>query len=156
MAQLRAAGEKAGFQDVRTILATGNLVFRTPEPKDQVIDRLDRIVADHGLRNDVFLRQPFELAEALARNPFPEAADQRPNHMLVLFLEREVEETGSNLMDHTGPEHIAVHGREVYIDYVEGVGRSRLTPALLERRLGQPGTARNWNTIGKLVQATEV
>ena len=43
-----------------------------------------------------------------------------------------------------------VHGREVFIDYLDSVGRSKLTPARLERLLGQPGTARNWNTLAKL------
>ena len=57
------------------------------------------------------------------------------------------------LLDHGSPEAVQVHRAEVCIDDRDGIGTSKLTPARLERLLAQPGTARNWNTIGKLVTA---
>jgi len=52
----------------------------------------------------------------------------------------------------TGPEIVRVRGRQAYIFYPEGIGRSRLSAALLERRLGTRGTGRNWNTVLKLAE----
>lgn len=81
----------------------------------------------------------------------PHAATARPNHLLVLFLDRAPDPDHTRaLLAHGGPEPVEVHGREVFIDYLDGVARSKLTPARLERLLGQPGTTRNWNTVGKL------
>ena len=57
------------------------------------------------------------------------------------------------LRDRAGPEQVCVIGREVYIDYRAGVGCSALSPAFLERALGQSGTARNWNTLLRLLEA---
>lgn len=91
------------------------------------------------------------MRQVLALNPMPHAATARPNHLLVLFLDRAPDpDTARALLAHGGPEPVEVHGREVFIDYLDGVARSKLTPARLERLLGQPGTARNWNTVGKL------
>lgn len=87
----------------------------------------------------------------LALNPMPEAAQIRPSLMLVLFLDHApTADRVAALTAHGGPEPVQVHGREVFIDYLDNVGRSKLTPARLERLLGQPGTARNWNTLTKL------
>ena len=154
MQQLREACVSAGLDDVRTVLATGNLLFSSSADAARLKHDLTEIIRAHDLDNAVFPRQPHELDAVLRTNPFPEAASEHPNHLLVLFLESDV---GSDklaaLRDYAGPERIAPSGREVFIDYVAGVGRSKLTAAVLERLLGQPGTARNWNTIQKLRDA---
>lgn len=137
---------------MRTVLATGNIVFSSGASEARIRAAVEGAVAAHGLSNDVFLRKPAELRAVLAENPFPEAAAARPNHMLVLFLNRPAD--GAALEAHAGPENIRVSGRHVFIDYAEGVGRSKLTAAVLERRLGQKGTARNWNTVGRLLAAS--
>ncbi|MEF2073594.1 DUF1697 domain-containing protein [Consotaella aegiceratis] len=154
MGQLREACANAGFAHVRTILATGNLVFSASQTQTVVKHKLDAIVRSHGLDNAVFLRRPGELEAVLAQAPFPDAIAARPNHTLVLFLEQEADtDRATELEAGWRPERIKAIGRDVYIDYVDGVGRSKLTTAVLEQRLGQPGTARNWNTIEKLCAA---
>ncbi len=151
MQHLREATAAAGLENARTLLATGNLLFRSAENKEALHKILAAIITDHGLTNAVILRHPEDLTAILNKNPFPEAARTRPNHMLVQFLETPLSKDAiAALAEHPGPERILAEGREVYIDYKEGVGRSKLTPALLERHIGQPGTARNWNTISKL------
>jgi uncharacterized protein (DUF1697 family) len=57
------------------------------------------------------------------------------------------------LKEHKGPEMIEVRGPEIYLYYPDGVGRSKVTGAFLENRLKVAGTARNWNTLTKLVEA---
>ena len=118
-------------------------------------DMLENIIARHDLDNEVFLRQPNELNDILAANPLPEVAGTRPNHMLVLFM-GSAPGAGDikTLAAYDGPETIECIGREVYIDYADGVAGSKLTPARLEKMLGRTGTARNWNTIRKLVEKT--
>ena len=155
MAQLREACEAATFGNVRTVLATGNVLFSTSATPQQIQRTLDDIVAAHHLNNAVFLRRPEELGAVLRANPFPDAASERPNHMLVLFMATEpAADAIAALGALGGPERITVEGREAYIDYIEGVGQSKLTPARLERALGQSGTARNWNTVQRLVRET--
>lgn len=151
MADLRAACETAGLTAVRTLLASGNLIFRSARPATDLVATLQRVLQSFGLDNRVFLRSTDDLRQVLALNPMPRAAAARPNHLLVLFLDRAPgPDAARALLAHGGPEPVQVHGREVFIDYLDGVARSRLTPARLERLLGQPGTARNWNTVGKL------
>ena len=57
--------------------------------------------------------------------------------------------------EHGGPERIAAGGGAVYIHYPDGIGRSKLTNVELEKKLGVVGTARNWNTVTKLLAMTE-
>lgn len=59
------------------------------------------------------------------------------------------------LQTHTGPEKLYPQGRELYIFYTDGIGRSKLDNALIERRLKAAGTARNWNTVTKLLALAE-
>lgn len=156
MRQLRDGCERAGLENVRTLLATGNVVFSSETDIAELGGRLTDILASHDLDNKVFLRRPGDLEDVVARNPFADAAVARPNHLLILFLEMDpLPDQVATLLARQGPERMAVVGREVFIDYVEGVGRSKLTPGVLERSLGQPGTARNWNTVGKLIAASK-
>ena len=156
MADLRAACTSVGLESVRTLLATGNVLFKSGKKESEIKVLLDGVMKTHELDNDVFLRRPRELKSVLARNPFPAQAKQRPNHLLVLFMENDIAEaTAEILADWPGPESIHISGREVYIDYIDGIARSKLTPAVIERRFDQPGTARNWNTVGKLIDAAD-
>ena len=151
--ELCSGCEKAGLGNVSSVLATGNLVFSSTKPESDIRQTLDNLVGSYGLTNTVFLRRPEHWTAVIRDNPLAAAAVERPNHLLVLFLNEPVDAgLAADLGNYDGPEHLGFAGREVYIDYCEGVGRSRLTPAFLERKLGQPGTARNWNTIAKLQQ----
>ena len=150
MADLRAGCESAGFSDVRTLLATGNVAFETADGEEAILRAVSGVLARHGLDNAVALRRVEDLAEILAANPFPEAASDRPNHLLVHYLPRPAPDTDPAW---DGPERIAARGREAFIDYAEGVGRSKLTINVLDRLLGPGGTARNWNTSRKLCDA---
>lgn len=152
MAQLRSRCTGAGFKDVRTVLATGNIIFTSDLPKSEIGRILAGVIAAHGLQNEVFLRQPQDLQQVLSADPFPDASADHPNHMLVLFMSTTPAPSQiATLEDFDGPERITVRGHEAYIDYREGVGKSKLTPARLEKLLGRSGTARNWNTIRKLI-----
>lgn len=153
MQQLRDGCTAAGLDAVRTYIATGNVLFRSSSDTVALQGALSDVLKRHGLDNAVFLRRPDELAAVLSGNPFADATSKRPNHILAVFLNEPPAQAGLEaLRRHTGPERIAAVGRELFIDYVAGVGRSKLAPALIERRLGQAGTARNMNTVKALYE----
>ena len=153
MGALREACLRAGLLDVSTYIATGNLLFRTSGDEVSTAATLAAVLAGFGLVNPVFLRTPAALDAILASCTFPEAAAERPDRLLVSFMAGPPEdERFDGLAAHPGPERVAKLGREIVIDYADGIGRSKLTPAVVERRIGQPGTARNWTTVTRLAE----
>lgn len=89
------------------------------------------------------------LKSIIARNPYRDEAERDPGHLVVMFLKSvaKAKDIKGLQLASTGPEIIRAKGRELYIVYPSGIGRSRLTNALIERKLGTRGTARNWNTL---------
>lgn len=152
MAGLRQACTAAGFDDVKTVLATGNVLLRTSEPRAQVLAKLQKIVNGFGLDNAVILRTPAELAKIVASNPYPEAARDHPSALTVFFLAEPARDPDW-LAGHPGPERLSLSGLDLYVDYPANIAVSKLTPAKVEKRLGVTTTFRNWNTVMKLAAA---
>lgn len=154
MSRLREASLAAGLGDVRTVLATGNLIFASARPEADLHQTLTAIIAAHGLgpAQEVFLRRPDELRTAVSQNPYPAAAQNRPSRLLIHALKHPPQPDNIKAVQAwPGPELCQVVGREVFIDYQDGIGTSKLTPKMLDRLLGQTGTARNWNTMARLI-----
>jgi uncharacterized protein (DUF1697 family) len=105
-----------------------------------------------GLDTDCFVRTATEWTAIAAGNPFPEQAARDPGHLVVTFLKKAPVREQVRALDQAivGREVVRVQGRHAYIVYPDGIGRSRLTNAVIEKMLGTPGTARNWNTVLKL------
>jgi uncharacterized protein (DUF1697 family) len=153
--ELIAAAEALGYTGARTLLASGNLVFDAGDARPQAIERdLHASVEKlHGLKSDVFARNLAEIEKSIADNPFPDVARDRPSQLLVLFLR---DPFPNELLDriaesYDGPERLEAVGRELYIDFPEGQGRSRLVPAMGKLK-GPICTGRNWNTVTKLAE----
>jgi uncharacterized protein (DUF1697 family) len=104
------------------------------------------------LQVEVLIRTLDEIRTLVARGPTLARAD--PNKLLVMFLARvpDARAQSTLLKEYKGPEMIEIRGPEIYLYYPNGVGRSKLTNAFLENRLDSAGTARNWNTLTKLVE----
>lgn len=154
MSRLRDLLTELGFDDPRSLLQTGNLVFRSSARSTATLEHLLEREAEQrlDLRTSFFVRTAAEWNTIIARNPFPEAAARDPGHLVVMCLKdapdaRSVDALRAAI---TGPEIVRADGRHLYIVYPAGIGRSRLTNALIERKLGTQGTARNWNTVLKL------
>jgi uncharacterized protein (DUF1697 family) len=154
MADLRDLLAKLGFTDARSLLQSGNLVFsstrRTPAQLEALLDA--EIEKRIGVQSDVFVRTAAELAEVVARNPFAEEAKRDPGHLLVMFLRDAPDAQAVAALNAAivGRETVRVIGRHAYAIYPDGMGRSKLTNAVIEKKLGTRGTARNWNTVMKL------
>lgn len=153
MPELRVALTDAGFQDVRTYVASGNVVLSTGKAPDRVRRECEQLITSHfGLEIDVVVRSRDELAEVVERNPLGDVADN-PKRYQVSFLSEEPPEGVVDKLEsaRVEPERIAVIGREVYAWHPDGVGRSKLGTALAGRGLGVIATARNWTTVTTLL-----
>ena len=103
-----------------------------------------------------FVRTADEWASLVKKNPFPDEAEGDPGH-LVAVLMRQAPRPGAVLALRAaivGRERVELRGREAYLVYPDGMGRSKLTPNLIEKHLGGAGTTRNWNTVLKLLALT--
>ena len=143
MAELRALCEAAGFADVRTYIASGNVVFRARGTAQQARAALEgQLLAYAGSPIGVVVRTPEELQAVIAGNPFPEAAG---NRLVVLFFDSPVPTDALDTVRHQGDEQLHLSGREIYVHYGTGMGKSRLVIPAASR-----ATGRNLNTVRTL------
>jgi len=158
MDSLRALCESLGHCDVQTYVQSGNVIFRTKERDITKIARKveDAIEKKHGFRPDVVLRTTAEMREVIARNPFAKRKGIEPGKLIVTFLDSEPPAEAKVAVQalKPDPEEIRMNGRELYIYFPNGSGRSKLVP-LLSRALKNKGTGRNWNTVVKLLEMAE-
>lgn len=154
MSDLRAAVSELGFEDVQTLLQTGNLVFRTDGASEAALARQleEQARKALGLRTTFIVRTAKDYQAVVAQNPYPDAAANDPGHLVVMFLKDAPEAKAVNALRDAikGRETVEAIGKQLYIVYPDGIGRSRLTVDLIERKLGTQGTGRNWNTVLKL------
>lgn len=148
MSELRAMCESLGFTNVRTYIASGNVVFETRFSEASVKARLGQCLdAYAGKPVGVLVRTAAELAAVLAANPFSAAP---PDRTVAIFLDSA---PTAQILENVSGQHaeeIALGKREIYVHYAEGIGRSKLKiPGAAE------GTARNMNTVAKLVEWTQ-
>jgi len=154
MSELRDLLTGLGMGNVQTLLQSGNVVFQSDVRTTSEAERLIEIAAAQRLRlvTDVLVRSAKEWKGIIADNPFPKEAKQDPSHLLAVALKDVPTRSKIEALQGaiTGREIVSVHGRCAYIVYPDGIGRSRLTSALIEKRLATRGTGRNWNTVLKL------
>lgn len=152
MADLRELLTDLGFADARSLLQSGNLVFRgAAQTGTRLEGSLERAAKERlGLDTDFFVRTTKDWKAIVAGNPFPGEAERDPSHLVVMFLKDAPDRQNVAALQVTGREVARVKGRHAYIVYPDGIGHSRLTTALIERKLGTRGTARNWNTVLRL------
>jgi uncharacterized protein (DUF1697 family) len=151
MGDLRAALEDAGYEDVRTHLQSGNVVLSSPVSAAKLGPALERQIADaFGLETDVIVRSHKQLAAIVERDPFAGVATN-PSTYVVTFLASKPPAAAVKRLRELDDE-FAVHGREIYSWHPNGVHGSKLAAALTPGKLGVVATARNWNTVRKLLE----
>jgi uncharacterized protein (DUF1697 family) len=143
MADLRMIGEDCGFVNVRTYIASGNLLFESTQNEQEIKMALEsRLETYAGKRVPVLVRSGAALAAIVAANPFPDAHGSR--HLVYFYDAPQPADLPSQCRDIEG-ERLALGTRELYIDYGDGIRDTRLK--ILG---GADHTARNMNTVGKL------
>ncbi|GAB7531046.1 DUF1697 domain-containing protein [Pseudomonas sp. 3A(2025)] len=139
--------EAAGFIQVQTYIASGNVVFRSDGAEDQVRSALeDRLRTYAGKNVGVVVRTASEIADALARNPF---ADSPGNRVMALFVDEALPNDPLDGVTGVKNEQIHLGKRELFILYPGGMATTRLRIPSEKQ-----GTARNMNTVAKLAEMT--
>lgn len=147
MSDLKALCEKEGYRGVKTYIASGNVVFTTTAKEAAVRTALERAVGTHmGRPVVVLMRSAAELEAAVAANPFPGVAG---NRLLVFFLPEAPPKTALAGVASPDGEELAIRGRELFVHYPNGMGRSKLKVPLWSG-----ATSRNMNTVVKLAELT--
>jgi uncharacterized protein (DUF1697 family) len=152
MAGLRELYEELGCEDVKTYIASGNVVFRKGKAdRDALAAELQRAVKKRfGVDARVTLRTPAELAKVVRAHPF---GKDTSNTFVSFLLEKpEVARVRALAREDLEPEQVKVVGTTAYLRYPDGLGRAQLTGARLEKRLGVAGTVRNWRTVARLAE----
>jgi uncharacterized protein (DUF1697 family) len=154
MSDLRHLLTKLGFEDVQSLLQSGNLVFKTNAGMGAKLEAVleDETQKGLGLKTAFFVRYAREMDAVIASNPFPAEAKRDPSHLLAVFLKDAPKANAVEALRAAikGPELVEARGRHAYIVYPAGIGRSRVTNTVIEAKLGTQGTGRNWNTMRKL------
>jgi uncharacterized protein (DUF1697 family) len=155
MARLAALlRDDLGFENVRTYLQSGNVVFETKKRAVAALEASlqNETIARLGVRTEYFVRSGPELRDVLERNPFEHEAAGEPSRVAVFVL-KDAPEPGRVATLRSwikGPELVEAGARHLYISYPDGMGNSKLTNSVIERLVQSRGTARNWNTIRKI------
>lgn len=147
MADLRALLEDAGYGDVRTYIASGNVLLDGPAGRKRLGSDLERLVLDaFDVTTAVILRKPQELAAAVEAHPF-----DHPSETHVAFLAKQpVKAAAARLQEFDSD--VVLAGAELYLRLPRGVQGSRLSNARIESLLGVPATLRNWRTVVALAE----
>jgi len=154
MPALLALLKDLGLDNAKSLLQSGNLVFQSDGKSAAALEKLleTEALKRLALNTDFIVRTGAEWARIVDRNPFPDEAKDDPSHLVVVFLKAAPAKSACEALRKaiTSPESIRFDGRQAYVTYPDGIGRSRLTNTLIEAKLGARGTARNWNTIVKI------
>ena len=148
MSALTGICERLGYTNVRTYIASGNVVFDTAVSELEVVTDLETALAAYaGKPVGVLVRTGAQMAQVLANSPFPGLAG---NRTLAIFLASSPPADALDAMTGRQDEQVALGYREIYVHYGEGMASSKLKiPA------AKTGTARNMNTVAKLSQMAD-
>jgi uncharacterized protein (DUF1697 family) len=158
MDALRALYESLKLDAPRTYVQSGNVLFRTKEKNSPALVKKiqNAIERKFGFRPEVILRTTAELKSAIAASPFT-GRDLEPGKILVTFLAGDAgpESRDKLLALKDYPEEFHLRGRELHIYFPDGMGKSKLPWSKIEKLLATPGTARNWNSVTKMLAIAE-
>jgi uncharacterized protein (DUF1697 family) len=155
MSELREALEREDFEDVETVVASGNVLFSHDErPSEGLAEKIAYIVRERfGIDSFAAVRSRDELAAALADNPFREDGEAKYVH--TIFLDQPLDRTAFEAFarGYDGPERLAPGEREFFVDFAEGVARSMLDPAMKKAKVlgGRRATARNVRSLQRIL-----
>ena len=159
MDALRALYESLKFEDPRSYVQSGNVVFRTREKNSpELAKKIQKAIEKKcGCSPEVILRTPEEMRKAIAANPFPEQIKTEPGKVLVTFLAGDPPRGAEANLDKFKdfPEQLRLKGRELYIYFPNGAGRSKVPWSAVDKLLKVTGTARNWNSVLALLKIAE-
>jgi uncharacterized protein (DUF1697 family) len=159
MDALRALFVSLKFAEPRTYLQSGNVVFQTSERNPELVaKRIKQAISKKfGCSPEIMLRSVANLRAVVANNPFAKRTGIVPGKLLVFFLAAQPAGNAAVSLRQLAiqPEELHLIGRELFIYFPNGVGKSKLPWARLDKALQAPGTGRNWNSVTKVLQIAE-
>ena len=155
MKSLASLFEDSGCTEITTYIQSGNVVYSVvAQLVPKVVGRVEAAIQrDFGFQIPIVTRTQEELAAVIGSNPFLKSgADEKELH--VAFLAQAPNQTRIAQLDpkRSPPDEFLVRGQEIYLRYPNGLGRSKLTNAYFDAKLGTVSTIRNWKTTGKLLE----
>jgi len=159
MDDLKALCKSLKLCEPQTYVQSGNVIFKTDE-RDlaKLTKKLEAAIhKKFGFQSDVILRSTKELRDVVTRNPFAKRRDIHPGKLLVTFFSGDPGEEARKQVRaiKCDPEELFIEGREAYIYFPNGAGRSKLNWAVIPKTLKVQGTARNWNSVTKMLEIAE-
>ena len=158
MVDLVDALADAGFGDVSTVAASGNVILPDAHDPAMLEMRLESVIQQRfGFKSCAMVRTAAQIRSAIEDNPFhgtgPEHGTDKMVHSIFLSQQPDVAAVEAVIAEHSarGSERLALGDRVLFLDYVHGVGVSDLSSKFLERRLGCKGTARNMSSLKRIL-----
>jgi uncharacterized protein (DUF1697 family) len=159
MSDLRTMLEKLGFDEPKTLLLSGNIVFKCDTGSCATLEQQLEAASTKHLKvtTDYFVRSAKEWQAIVENNPFTKEARADPARVIMMCLRGAPSAAQLKALQAsiTGREVVKANGRHAYFVYPDGQGRSKLTIQKIEKALGTRGTARNWNTVLKLAELSQ-
>lgn len=154
METLRKVFVSLGFENVKSYIQSGNVVFETDETNEEkLIGIIENAVETNFFKTPVMVRSIAEIKDAVKNNPFAnEEFEDRLFHLVFLSAKLSDEKVELLLANDKENEKFAVRNREVYCLLREGVADSLLGKKYIENKLKTPATARNWRTVNKILE----
>ena len=148
MAQLREVLERHGHHDVKTLLQSGNVVV------DKVTEAaMEKLLLDEfGMQIRVMTRTHAQLRKVIEANPFPQH-EQEPAKLAVAFLDKAPGKVSIDPQRYA-PDEFIIAGKEIYLWFPNGMGRSKVGDKTFVKSLGAEMTVRNWNTVTRMAELT--
>ena len=154
MTELKSCLERAGFSNVKTVLASGNVVFDARTKSETALARdIEAAMARHLDRTFYTIVRPVSrLHELIKSDPF--AAFHLPANAkrIVTFLRKPHKSELSLPPETDGVRILAMNGREVFTVYVPNA-KGAVFMVLIEKTFGTNVTTRTWDTVKKCTLA---
>jgi uncharacterized protein (DUF1697 family) len=158
MGDLRDALSAVGLDNPQTLLQSGNVVVDSNADAAAFVDIVETTIqSTFGFPSTVMVRTADKFRSVFAEHPFTSEQIEDPRFAHVGFCRDLPDRDGFDALQegHEGPEEMKLVGRELFVYYPEGSGRSKLTNSVIEKHLGTRTTSRNWNTVEKLAAMLE-
>lgn len=155
MKELREAAQAGGFPDCTTYIQSGNLILTAKGDAVAVERQIESLIEKtFGMNVIAIARTAADLKALVATNPFPDAV-RKALHLGLTKKPLKPDAAEALTPRATHGEAMKVIGQAFWINFAEGVADSKITPAAMDKAAGSTLTARNWNTLQKLIALSE-
>lgn len=157
MERLREVFSSLGFENVKTYIQSGNVIFETRKTDDKKLAaKIETAVEKEFFKTPVMIRSIDEIRDAVENNPFAEEAfEEKFFHLIFLSDKLSDEKAEMLLANNNEKEQFAVRNREIYCLLRDGFSDSLLGKKYIDNKLKTPATARNWRTMKKILELAD-